>query len=210
MSWHKLIDFRIEHKIAADIVKGIAKKVSVRIEKVKGELYFTAENSYFKKRSGLSSYDFLSQAVMEYRLLGTTGFTGYGKKIYVNKSYDVGFQGMTFDKETGRYLNSDEELGADFIELVSLKGSYIIDGEQMVWGKNLGDKPKAPNEKTIQQKEKEKAAAAEQQEAILQLMQTAAAEAVQALSERQTAAAQKAFEEGVAAAEQQRQEHNQA
>jgi len=208
MAWHKLFDFREEHRIAADIAKGIAKKVGVNIEKVKGELYFTAENSYYKERSGLSSYDFFSQAVMEYRLLGTTGFTGYGKKIYVNKDYDIGIEGMEYDSDRGKYIQSDNSLGADFIELVSLKGEYIIKGE-MIWGKNLGDKPKAPNKKTEAQMKKEKAEEQERQERLLALMQGAAAQAVAALSERQEKAAAAAFEEGMEAAAVQRKEHQQ-
>lgn len=207
MEWHKLFDFRMEHKVAADIAKGIGKKLGIRFERVRNEVYFTADGNFYKDKSGLSGYDFFSQGIMEYRLLGTTGITAIGRKIYVNEDYQIKLEGLKYDDETGRYLISDEPVGADFIELVSIKAKYLKNVAErgydyrVIWGENLGDKPKPPNQKSDWQRQKEREEEQERQERLLALMEGAAAEAVEALTERQQKAAQRAMEEGVAAAE---------
>lgn len=202
-----MLDFRIEHKVAADIAKGIGKKLGIRFERVRNEVYFTADGNFYKEKSGLNGYNFFSQGIMEYRLLGTTGLTAIGRKIYVDEDYQIKLEGLKYDQDTGRYLVSDEPVGAEFIELVSIKAKYLICSAErgydykVIWGKNLGDKPKPPNQKTYRQHQREQEQEQERQERLLALMEGAAAEAVEAFTERQQKAAQRAMEEGVAAAE---------
>jgi len=207
--WHKLIDFRIKHRVGADIARGIGKKISMLFEKVKNEVYFT-NKSFYREKTGFNSFDFFSQGIMEYRLLGQVGLTANGRKIYVNQNYDIKIEGYKYDEETGKFLMNDEKISNEFYPLVELQHRYVKDYEDdnmykvsynLIWGKNKGDKPTRPNRKSPRQEQKEKEADKEQQERMLETLEAAATEAVASVLEEQQKAAQEAFEAGLAAAE---------
>jgi len=207
--WHRLIDFRNKHRVGADIARSIGKKISMLFERVKNEVYFT-NKSFYREKTGLNSFDFFSQGIMEYRLLGQVGLTTYGRKIYVNQNYDIKIEGYKYDEETGKFLMTDEKMPNEFFPLVELQHRYVKDYEDdnmykvsynLIWGKNKGDKPTRPNRKSQLQEQKERQEEKEQQERMLETLQATATEAVASVLEEQQKAAQKAFEAGLAAAE---------
>ena len=202
--WHKLIDFRVQHRVGADIARGIGKKICMWFEKVKNDVYFT-NVSFYREKSGLNSFDFFSQGIMEYRLLGQVGLTTYGRKIYVNQNYDLRIEGYKFDEETGKFLMTDEKMPNEFFPLVELQHRYLNWDEEnkssIIWKINKGDKPKRPNRKSREQEKKERQEEKEQQERMLETLEAAATEAVASVLEEQQKAAQEAFEAGLAAAE---------
>lgn len=202
--WHKLIDFREQHRVGADIARSIGRKISMWFERVKNDVYFT-NVSFYREKSGLNSFDFFSQGIMEYRLLGQVGLTTYGRKIYVNQNYDIRIEGYKFDEETGKFLMTDEKMPNEFFPLVELQHRYLNWDEDskssIIWKINKGDKPKRPNRKSREQEKKERQEEKEQQERMLETLEAAATEAVASVLEEQQKAAQEAFEAGMAAAE---------
>jgi len=200
--WHKLIDFRNKHSVGADIARSIGKKLSMLFEKVKSDVYFT-NKSFFREKTGLNSFDFFSQGIMEYRLLGQVGLTQYGRKIYVNQNYDLKIEGYRFDEETGKFLMTDEKMSNEFFPLVELQHRYLNWNEDkcsILWKENKGDKPMRPNRKSVWQEQKERQGEKEQQERMLETLEATATEAVASVLEEQRKAAQEAFEAGLAAA----------
>jgi len=207
--WHKLIDFRNQHRLGADIARSIGKKLHMHFEKIKNDVYFT-NTSFFREKTGYNSFDYFSQGIMEYRLLGQVGLTTIGRKIYVNQNYEIKIEGYKFDDETGKYLMNEETIPKEFYPLVELQHKYVKDYEDdnmfkvsynLIWGKNKGDKPMRPNQKSGLQSQKEQEAEREQQERMLETLQTAATEVAASVLEKQQKEAQKAFEAGLAAAE---------
>lgn len=207
--WHKLIDFRNKHRVGADIARSIGKKLNMHFEKIKNDVYFT-NTSFFREKTGYNSFDYFSQGIMEYRLLGQVGLTTIGRKIYVNQNYEIKIEGYKFDDETGKYLMNEEKIPKEFYPLVELQHKYVKDYEDdnmfkvsynLIWGKNKGDKPMRPNQKSGLQSQKEQEAEREQQERMLETLQTAATEVAASVLEKQQQEAQKAFEAGLAAAE---------
>lgn len=207
--WHKLIDFRNQHRVGADIARSIGKKLNMHFEKIKNDVYFT-NTSFFREKTGYNSFDYFSQGIMEYRLLGQVGLTTIGRKIYVNQNYEIKIEGYKFDDETGKYLMNEEKIPKEFYPLVELQHKYVKDYEDdnmfkvsynLIWGKNKGDKPMRPNQKSGLQSQKEQEAEREQQERMLETLQTAATEVAASVLEKQQQEAQKAFEAGLAAAE---------
>jgi len=207
--WHKLIDFRIKHRVGADIARSIGKKLKKHFEKIKNDVYFT-NTSFFREKTGFNSFDYFSQGIMEYRLLGQVGLTTIGRKIYINQNYDIKIEGYKFDEETGKFLMTEEKISNEFYPLVELQHRYVKDYEDdnmykvsynLIWGKNKGDKPTRPNRKSSWQERKEKEADKEQQERMLETLQAATTEVAASVLEKQQKEAQKAFEAGLAAAE---------
>ena len=181
----------------------------MHFEKIKNDVYFT-NTSFFREKTGYNSFDYFSQGIMEYRLLGQVGLTTIGRKIYVNQNYEIKIEGYKFDDETGKYLMNEEKIPKEFYPLVELQHKYVKDYEDdnmfkvsynLIWGKNKGDKPMRPNQKSGLQSQKEQEAEREQQERMLETLQTAATEVAASVLEKQQQEAQKAFEAGLAAAE---------
>jgi len=105
---------------------------------------------------------------------------------------------------------NEEKIPKEFYPLVELQHKYVKDYEDdnmfkvsynLIWGKNKGDKPMRPNQKSGLQSQKEQEAEREQQERMLETLQTAATEVAASVLEKQQQEAQKAFEAGLAAAE---------
>jgi len=146
----KLDEFREHHRIAADIARFIGKGIGIHYKSTNRVVEYTCD-TFSKQRTELSLFDYYSQGIMEYRLTGGWGITSYGGVVIVNEtdSWDTRILGWEKDDDNLKWVKSDnDDLPKDFKKLVEYKSTYMKPakkGDELIWGINLGDKLKYPN-----------------------------------------------------------------
>lgn len=146
MDQENLDDFRKHHKLAADIARFIGKEIGIAFESKERVVRYTCDN-YYIQRSTLSLNDYYSQGIMEYRLTGGWSITRLGYKLLVNPEdeWDIKILGWKMDDDCLKMVeDKSKEMPEGYKALVDFKDNYIIDGV-LIWGFNLGDKMKNPN-----------------------------------------------------------------
>lgn len=192
----KLDEFRKHHKLAADIARYIGREIYITYESKNRVVEYTCE-SFSRKRTGLSLFDYYSQGIMEYRLTGGWGITKMGGIVIVNEydGWDTRIFGWKKDDDLINWVKDDDTMPQNFRRLVSYKNSYIRDaknGNELEWGINLGDKLKNPN-CTIErdrrlEKQKREEMKVMREKAVFALQQGAEAAAAVAGAARQRSA----------------------
>jgi hypothetical protein len=145
-----LDEFRRHHKLAADIARFIGRENGI-VFNSKDRVVRYSCNHYYMKRSTLDLYDYYSQAIMEYRLTGGWGITRLGGKILVNADdeWDTKIMGWKLDDDNLKMVQDKSiETPKGYKPLVDYNDNYIIGGV-LLWGFNLGDKMKIPNQTHI-------------------------------------------------------------
>lgn len=192
----KLDEFRKHHKLAADIARYIGREIYITYESKNRVVEYTCE-SFSRKRTGLSLFDYYSQGIMEYRLTGGWGITKMGGIVIVNEydGWDTRIFGWKKDDDLINWVKDDDTMPQNFRRLVSYKNSYIRDaknGNELEWGINLGDKLKNPNctiDRDIRlEKQKREEMKVMREKAVFALQQGAEAAAAVAGAARQRSA----------------------
>ena len=147
MDQENLDDFRKHHKLAADIARFIGKEIGIAFESKERVVRYRCDN-YYIQRSTLSLNDYYSQGIMEYRLTGGWSITRLGYKLLVNPEdeWDIKILGWKMDDDCLKMVeDKSKKMPKGYKPLVDFKDNYIIDGV-LIWGFNLGDKMKNPNQ----------------------------------------------------------------
>jgi hypothetical protein len=142
-----LDEFRRHHKLAADIARFIGREIGIVFESKNRVVRYSC-NNYYIQRSTLDLYDYYSQAIMEYRLTGGWSITRLGGKIIVNANdeWDTKIMGWKMDDDNLKMVqDKSTETPKGYKALVDYKDNYIVGGV-LIWGFNLGDKMKIPNQ----------------------------------------------------------------
>ena len=195
MEWLKLDEFRKHHQVAADIARFIGKSINIEYRSTNRVVEYAAD-TFSRKRSALNLFDYYSQGIMEYRLTGGWNITKLGGVVIVNEndSWDTRILGWKKDDDNLKWIQDGSKMPNGYKRLVEYKDTYLKpskEGDELIWGINLGDKLKNPNETFFRDRNLEKKLEKQKREEMRVLREGVAA-ALEASTEEARAVADEA------------------